>query len=103
MARLANLDAALEPPPGGESVGALSVHPEGLPADEVVEVVPRLLAVGLAGFAAMADLWGVDAEEQDTEHTLVLRDGHEGITVGDVRHGGDEGAGGGGVAREGQE
>jgi hypothetical protein len=65
----------------------------------MIEVVTRLLPVGLGGLVTMKDLGGFDAEEADADVGSVRRNGREGVAVGDVRDGHDKGAGQGGGER----
>ncbi len=75
-----------------ELVRPVGVHPDGLPADEVIQVVPGFFPEGLAWLVSVGDLWGVDAEEPDAELDLVAREDGERVAVGDVLDGGDEGS-----------
>ncbi len=63
-------------------VRAVGVHPHGLPADELIEVVSGLFALGLAGLPPVEDLGGVDVKEADAEGGAALKEGGYDLAVG---------------------
>jgi hypothetical protein len=69
----------------------------------VVEIVPRLLAKGLAGLSVVGDFGGVNAEEAEAELGVVVGEGGDRVAIRHMLDDGGEQAGGGAVRDDGEE
>jgi len=81
------------------AVRTVGVHSDGLSTDQMIKIIPGLLAVWLAGLQPMGDLGSVDPEKADAEPGGVLGCGNDGVAVADPLHNGDERPRRGGVDR----